>query len=424
MAHLGSKHTLSINLSNFHPKVEDLIFEYSYAIQGNTTLTYVLSDIQKNITSPGIQSIIFDYNAANGDRILYPPKFSGKSSTMLPFTASNHTFFQSTSSPARLSAVVSVVYNRLFDDGTAPRLGKLKPLSATHIIEFYSSAENVVDRNLKVLNSQMFTAGKGSRGDFIGQTIPILNFETDENIVYPMSFVQGLTTAVVDTSIYLATDPENIEIDQTYIARSLIQPTPALSSNGSKALSGNGFTVQGRSGVTYTGYFTITGDTPSLFHRHGGSGDFLTPISDLSSTNTNVYVSVPIDELNKPISVSDPNAAYKSRNAYFTVLSAISASFAHLTEDFGGQEFTTIETRKMENKILFHHTNLLPPDATVRSYVISTSGSVMKPLLSQYPAWSSKMPRDVIYSYPTAGYGLSAVNRIATDPDQFNIVVL
>lgn len=425
MAHSGSKHTLTIYLSNYHPKTEDVIFEHSYALQGNTTVVYNLSGIQENIDSTGIRNLIFDYRAAGGSTILYNPKFSGKSTSLLPFTASNHTFYQSTSSPSLLSAVITVVYNRLYDDGIAPRVGKIKPLSAKHIIEFYSSAENVVDKNLKVLNSQMFTAGKDSRGDFVGEVIPILNFETDENIIYPMTFVQGLTTETIDTSVYLATDPESLVIGQDYIARSIINPTPALSSNGGRALSGNGFTVQGRSGVTYTGYFTITGDTPTLFHRHGGSGDFLTPISELSSTNKNVYISVPIEYQFKAINSADPFANYKNRNNYNSVLTSISASFSHLLKDFGGTEFQRIETRKMENTILFHHTNLLPPDATIRSYVISTSGSVMKPLLSLYPSWQfGKMPRDIIYNYPTAGYGLSAVNRITTDPDQYNIVVL
>ena len=66
----------------------------------------------------------------------------------------------------------------------------------------------------------------------------------------------------------------------------------------------------------------------------------------------------------------------------------------------------------------------MPPDATVQTYVPSASGSVMNPDVSVYSSWTNKLPRNIIYSYTTDGYGLSAVNRLVTDPNEYNIVVL
>ena len=66
----------------------------------------------------------------------------------------------------------------------------------------------------------------------------------------------------------------------------------------------------------------------------------------------------------------------------------------------------------------------MPPDATLQTYVPSASGEVLNPDTSVYSSWENKLPRNLIYSYTTQGYGLSAVNRLVTNPDDFNIVVL
>lgn len=425
MAHLDSNHTLHVNLSNFHPVSEDLIFEHSFAIQGNTTITYALSDIQADVRPTGIYNVSFDYDAAAGKALYYPAKFdpNERNTSLLPFTAINHTFYQSTSAPSRLSAIVSVVYQK--------KRSQIKPLSATHIVELYTVAENVVDRNLKVLNSQMFTAGKNSRSDFIGTFVPYLNLETDENIVYPLAFIQGLTAEVVDTSIYLASDPETLRLDETYVNKTLFNPTPALSSIGGQALSGNGFTVQGKSGVTYSGYFSITGAEPHIFSGTTPAGDkrlkkFGTDSEDLSSTNTNIFVPITISEIYSGF--VDTNEPIEPRKSYTSVLTSISAGFAHLSEEFDGSEFTSIQIRPftdpLSGALAFNHTNLMPPDATLQTYVPSASGEVLNPDTSVYSSWENKLPRNLIYSYTTQGYGLSAVNRLVTNPDDFNIVVL
>lgn len=187
MAHLHSKHTLSINLSNHVPGQDVAIFTRQ-AIQGNTTVTFLLSDIA--VEAPGVQGLYIDFNQST--RKFYPASFNDRLTLNLPFTSIEHTYFQTTSTPDTLSAVFSVLYQPI-NGG--------KPLSATHIITFFVSAENVLDKNIELINTQIFTIA--------GNSSLFFNFENDENIIYPMALFKPLDfIPILPPGVYLNTDPE------------------------------------------------------------------------------------------------------------------------------------------------------------------------------------------------------------------------
>ncbi len=188
MAHLRSKHTLSVSLSNSPPETDEL-YVSTYALQGNTVVTFILSGIQTS--SLGIQGIYIN-NGIGNDTIFYPAAFSDRLTLNLPFTSINFTYYQTASAPDILSASFGVLYQ--------PVNGN-KPLSATHIVELFVSAENVLDKNLELINTQIFTVAGGASFLF--------NLETDENIVYPVALFEPLTfVPFLGTGVYLNTDPE------------------------------------------------------------------------------------------------------------------------------------------------------------------------------------------------------------------------
>jgi hypothetical protein len=186
MAHSHSKHTLSINLSNAVPE-SNTVFNYQYAIQGDTTAIFLLSGI--NINPPGIQGIYVNFDGSKN--IFTSAIFSDRLTLTLPFTSISHTYFSTSSSPATLSATFGVLYQPI--NGNSP-------LSATHIVKFFISAENVLDKNLELINTQIFTtAGKSSY---------FFNFETDENEIYAVSLFDPLDFIPISSGVFLNTDPE------------------------------------------------------------------------------------------------------------------------------------------------------------------------------------------------------------------------
>ena len=365
MAHLRSKHTLNVNLSNFTPDVADTVYSHRYAIQGNTTVTFVLSDIQDNITAPGIQGIYNNYG--DGDVTVFSPGTISDSFVFnLPLTAVNHTYFQTQSAPSSLSAIFNILYQPI---------GATKALSATHEVEFLTSSENILDRNLEILNTQLFTLDSAA--------VPIFNLETDENIIYPFAYYEVLTAARSDQGVYLNTDPEDIDTGAVYLNRTEITLTSAVSTYGFDALSGSGFTLQGKDKSIYTIAFSITGDEIPVTYTQNTTSFLLSSVLD-SPFTTNV-----------------------------SLLTTISSIFA--SNNLIGNQFTSIEVN--DPSIIFYQTNLLPPEATDYVYTVSTSGAYSSN--TEVQGFSSIYNgSDFIYSYPTSGYGLSASLRINTEGDQ------
>ena len=365
MAHLRSKHTLNVNLSNFTPDVVDTVYSHRYAIQGNTTVTFILSDIQVNVVTPGVQGIYTNYGDGN-ITTFNPGTISDGFIFNLPLTAVSHTYFQTQSAPSSLSAIFNILYQPI---------GTTKALSARHEIEFLTSSENILDRNLEILNTQLFTLDS--------TPVPIFNLETDENIIYPVAYYEVLTAARSDQGVYLNTDPEDIDTSAIYLNRTEITLTSAVSTYGFDALSGSGFTIQGKNKSIYTIAFSITGDEIPVTYTQNTTSFVLSTTLDSFTTN-------------------------------LSLLATISGIFA--SNNLIGNQFTSIEVN--EPSIIFYQTNLLPPEATDYVYVVSTSGAVTigNPEVQGFN--SVYNGSDFIYSYPTSGYGLSASLRINTEGDQ------
>ena len=133
----------------------------------------------------------------------------------------------------------------------------------------------------------------------------MFNIETDENIIYPLTYYEILTSERQFLGIYLNTDEElNVSgIPDPFYSDTRFWVSSALSASGSIALSGGGFTVQGRTGRQFTYMFSITGDP--------------TAVTGFSSTAISAYhdIYIPYVNLNR-----GPVIAMR------TILSSISAS--------------------------------------------------------------------------------------------------
>ena len=401
MAHLDSKHTLQVNLSNGQAFEENLQISSQYSIQGNTTVTFVLSNIQNAIdpTGVGIKGIevkpeVNDLGSII-DPVFYPAIFSSTgSTTALPFTTFEHTYYSAVSSISSLSAEFNIFYQQ--EDES------LGPLSANQKIHFKTTADNIVDRNITLLNSQMFTIE--------GDPVPMFNIETDENIIYPLTYYQFLSSERRFLGIYLNTDEETLPepLSTDFLADTRFWLSSALSTVGAIALSGGGFTLQGRTGRQYTYMFNITGDG--------------TAISNLSSDALSAYADIEIPFINLNLG---------SFKAYQTVFQAITSTVFNqgILGDEG--EFLSIttsifDTQERGGLVRFNHGNLVPPAATV--YALSAATVIRQGTFesSEFGDWYYRQSNviDRLYTYPASGYGLSASNRISTDPDGDNITAL
>ena len=408
MAHLDSKHSLHVNLSNFQPndtggtgsRYVNILSRY--AVQGNTTVTFVLSDIQNDIYNnqgSGVRGIEVNFGDYTSSPIFYSAEFNSDSETLiLPFTAIDHTYYSPTSSLSALSATFTIFYQQIsaFDDSGASPVGG--PLSAYHRIEFLTTADNIVDRNITLLNSQMFTHE--------GEPVPMFNIETDENIIYPLTYFKILTSEREFLGIYLNTDEELTVsgIPDPFYSDTRFFVSSALSAHGSIALSWGGFTVQGRTGRQFTYMFNITGDGTS--------------ITGFSSTAISAYHEIYIPY----VDLSRGNVL-----AMRTVLSSISASIFDTGVVGVNKEFNSLEVTPFHNnggKIQFNHSNLLPPAAT--EYLHPTVIRQGEAESLAYGDWYYRTMGviDRIYTYPASGYGLSASNRITTDPNGDNITAI
>ena len=395
MAHLDSKHTLTVNLSNYQPQDSSVNFISREAIQGNTVVTFLLSGIQSDVLDfhtdkPGFNSVEIDFgDPMSAGKTTYSAKFSAGVTNTLPFTSISHTYFTDLSTYTTLSATIAIKYEQV--DQSAG------PLSATHIIEFRTTPENIVDRNIEILNSQLFTIG--------GSAAPYFNVETDENIIYPLTYLEFQTVPRSFSGVYLNTDPEDVVLypDNFFLARTELSPSSALSAFGDIGLSGGGFQLQGRTGIRYAFAFSLSGED--------------TAISDLPSTSLIKYTDLAIPYI--PATTLETGVL----STYATFFDVITGGFESLGIVGIGNEFSSIATSYDPIKITFNHTNLLPPDATVYTYGTLVSTGYVPGTTDPNNIFISS-DTDFLYTYPTSGYGLSAINRVITEPDGDNITLL
>jgi len=172
MATFDSKNTLTVNLSNTQPTTVDTVFTDRVAMQGNTLVTFDLIGVENNIVLPGVQGLLVNFGDSDVTTFS-PASFSGSAPVPLKLstTTYKHTYYQSQSGVNLLSATFSILYQ--------PQ-ASAKPLSAKHIIEFQHSSKNIVDKNLEVLNCQLFT--------YNGTPTPIINVESGENAIYTFAY--------------------------------------------------------------------------------------------------------------------------------------------------------------------------------------------------------------------------------------------
>ena len=191
MGHLTSRHTLTVNLANSKPTVQTAAFTQMHAIQGPTNVKFLVDNIA--LGTVGIYGFTFDYG--DGSEIVnIEPTFTNNLPTTLP---------------------INIIIKQ--------------------------SAENMIEKNLEIVNSQLFTIA--------GSATPIFNIESSDNIVYPCSFAEIAAPTLFDDGIYINTDPETgIDLNASYLYNSKIALLEDVNSAALSALSGAGFTIQGKSG--------------------------------------------------------------------------------------------------------------------------------------------------------------------------------
>lgn len=384
MAHLTSRHKLTVELTNSVPTTDD-IHTQTFAIQGPTDVTFTFDNIA--LGSAGIYEAIIDY----GDESLVTnisPLFSAGKPINLSLSAVDHTYYQTTSSASTLTATAIIKYLAV---------GGAKPLSATHNIIIKQTAANMVDKNLQILNSQLFTVA--------GSATPIFNMESDDNIIYPSAFIEVEEPIIFNDSIYLNTDPEaGISLTDEYLYSSTITIGNDLTNFGLSALSGAGFTVQGKSGSLYTVAFAVSGDDDLKY--------------TYTQNSTSVLLSGYFIDAPTIIEVRDRIALmFETRNLIGP-----------------GREFSSIALT--DDSIIFYQSNQLPPEATLYTYTTSTTSTSSFPLLNTpYNYDPFDAATDLKYSYLANSHntehggisgntGLSAVNRMKTDKDALLIRAL
>ena len=362
MAHLTSRHKLTIDISNAVPTTSAESYEHIYAIQGPTDVLFVLSGI--DLGSIGIYDFTANYGDGSSIKNI-EPLFINRLPTELSLSAVEHTFYQTTSASSEVNAQIVARY--LSDAGAIPSI-------VTHNIKLKQSAGNTIEKNIEILNTQLFTIS--------AEAVPLINLESDENIIYPCAFIEVEDVERVDDNIYINTDPEDIDLDAEYLYRSDVTLTQDLDNFQLSALSGSGFTLQGKSGKLYTAVFGISGE-------------------DLRYTYTQNTTSI---VLSTDISL-------------YPGISGLQETIITLFDSNGliGTEFSLISSAG--NDIYFYQSNQLPPEATLYTYTTSVSSTTA---VGGYAPYTDT---DNIYSYTTNSFGrsgnigLSAVNRMKPDPN-------
>ena len=173
---------------------------------------------------------------------------------------------------------------------------------------------------------------------------------------------------------------------------------------GLSALSGSGFTLQGKSGSLYTVAFAVSGD------------------EDLKYTYTQNSTSVLL------------SGYFLTAPTIIDVRDRIVELFESRNLIGADSEFSS--TALTDDSIPFYQSNQLPPEATLYTYTTSTTSTSSFPLLNtpyNYDPFAAAT--DLKYSYLANSHntehggvsgntGLSAVNRMKTDKDALLIRAL
>lgn len=368
MAHLSSKHTLNISLSN-GTLTTDFTATQTHAIQGPTEVTFDFSEVE--LGPIGIYDLSLNYGDGTPVFIQEPTfNTTTRLPTTLSSTSASHTYYQTSTGVSELTATLVARYLS----------GGNKPLSALHNVIFKQTAANMIDKNFNILNNQLYTLS--------GKPTPFFNVESDENIIYPCSYVEVESAApTFDDGIYLNTDPElNIDTSQNYLYKTEIIFSGETISGNTSALSGSGFTIQGKSGKLFTVAFSVSGE--NLRYK------YILPTND-------VFLTENIDSF----------TLETLQNSIINLFGPVSASeFSNIIAATSGVEF--------------YQSNQLPPEAT--NYVFTTSTSAT----SSFNGIAAFAATDNTYSYLTNSFGpsgltgLSAVNRMKTDPNALLIRAL
>lgn len=362
MAHLTSRHSLTIPLSNSAPTQDD-VFNHLYAIQGPTDVKFNIDNI--DLGSLGASSFVFDYGDGSAKAVINPT-FSNGLPVNLPVSAVEHTYYQTATTASEITATATIRYYS--NSGN-------KPLSATHNIVIKQTAQNMIEKNFEIINNQLFTVA--------GSAIPMFNLESDENTLYPSAYTEIDAPIIFDDNIYINTNPEtNINLSDTYLYRTVITLGNDISTVGLSALSGSGFTLQGKSGKLYTVTFGVSGDDLRYTYTQDTTSILLS--GDIIAAPT-------LQELQNIII-----DLFTDNNLLGTEFSAISAV--------------------NNDTISFFQSNLLPPEATINTYTTTTSAT------SSTNGFTAFTFTDETYSYLVNAHGdagltgLSAVNRLKSDP--------
>jgi len=179
MEQLTSKPTYTIYISGYEPVSSSYTLYQTHSIQGTTNLLFNLTGV--NVGSYGFYKIQGKTPTANIFNII--PSISG-SSISLSSSLVSYTYY-----PEYKNDYITV--NVFYRNGYQTTFG----------ITLCTVAENILDKDLTILNTQMFYSNN--------KFVPILNLESNENTIYPISYsdIQQQQESGA-TVIYLLTDPE------------------------------------------------------------------------------------------------------------------------------------------------------------------------------------------------------------------------
>lgn len=177
MEQLASKPSTTIYLSGHEPISSSYTLNYVCILQGMTNIVLNLSNIDTSIYN--IYKLVFLKNTDIIDTI-YPIVSGGN--TILPSNTINYNYTPTTIDVLTLSAFY--------------RNGK----NITFNISLCATFDNILDMDLTILNSQMTYVS--------GSYVPIINFESNSNTIYPISYFETGSASQQFISIYLKTDPE------------------------------------------------------------------------------------------------------------------------------------------------------------------------------------------------------------------------
>lgn len=406
MAHLHSNNTKTIYISSGSP-ISNIETSQVHAIQGPTTITYNFSGV--TLGDMGVYDFHADLGDGTSKQIEVKSNDNGLFTVLPDNTTVEHTYYQQLNTDNN-DITVNFIVKYLNGGAFAGQ-----PLSANHTITLKQTPLNLIDKNFEIANNQLIT---NNQLNLKGDPIPYFNLESEDNVIYPMAYAEIVEQQFFVDAFYINTDPEDnvaTEVGQTFLYRTLVSLGPDVlqsAQHGISALSGSGFTIQGKSGKLFT--FAAGLSSEPLSGRYFGGkaingstwgGSYDQTNSILLSTNFDGPLLLPSDD------------TINSATSKISFFRAVTAVF----EPYLGTEFNNIIVDN-NGDVAFLHSNLLPPEATLYTTTASQSASVNGQV--GYAVQDQTYTYQ-INQYGVAGYpGLSAVSRMKTDPDALLIRAL